>query len=813
MKKIYALFFIAFVFNAKAQVSISSTTNATCPGGCDGSAVVQISGGTTPYTISFIGTNTFTYTTSLTTYTATNLCAGSSAYTVIVTDNLGNTVGTANAAITAPAPINANITYTNTTCGLCNGAIKLNTTGGTPPYTYSSNAGTNPLLNNLCAGTYSITITDAHACQATFTSSVVSSSAPAAPNLTNAPQNPLIECQGVSPATLSLTTTASLTPVWRVGTSTIAMGQIYTPSTATPTTTIYTIIDSSTVTGCTSASNGGFLTVTVTINPAPGSPTLSPGNPNPIAECQGGTPATLSLTTTASSVTHLWYNGSTIVAAGSTFTPNTSTPGTMVYTVSDSINTPGGCTNNLAGNPLTITVTINPAPAAPSLKNAVANPLIECQGGNPATFSLTTNTNIIPLWYNGSTLVHVGQTYSPNTSVAGTTVYMVSDSATVTGCTNTMAGNVLTLTLTINPMPNGPTLAGSTPNALKECQGQTPTTLSLTPVASVVPIWYAGSTVITEGQSYTPNTSVPMATTVFSILDSSTVNGCVSIGQLNITVTINPVPTINVSSVIVDQASCGGANGGISGLTGSDITGGTPSYHYQWYNGSSAILNDTLLSLNGVTSGIYSLQVTDKNHCMADGPTTFTVPGWAPPTVSFVLQKNNSAADTWDAFPSYAFSINKAVWYWGDGTSTVGLYPSHTYAAPGLYKICVSAFTTCGDSASSCQNDSVYRLAYNSTNGVMVHINVIDQATGIQQHANNSQLSIYPNPNSGTFTIETNSTEKQNLMVFDVNGKLVLNQTINGKTSIDAGALAEGVYNISIIGTTGAVNKRLMIVR
>ncbi len=49
--------------------------------------------------------------------------------------------------------------------------------------------------------------------------------------------------------------------------------------------------------------------------------------------------------------------------------------------------------------------------------------------------------------------------------------------------------------------------------------------------------------------------------------------------------------------------------------------------------------------------------------------------------------------------------------------------------------------------------------------------------------------------------------------MYDVNGKLVLNQIINGKTTIDAGSLNEGVYNISIISNEGIVNKRVMIVK
>ena len=84
----------------------------------------------------------------------------------------------------------------------------------------------------------------------------------------------------------------------------------------------------------------------------------------------------------------------------------------------------------------------------------------------------------------------------------------------------------------------------------------------------------------------------------------------------------------------------------------------------------------------------------------------------------------------------------------------------------------------------------------------------INKVTGINQ-----QVSVYPNPSNGSFVIETNATEKQTVQVYDVTGKLVLTQSLNGKTAIDGSILSEGVYNISITGSEGVVNKRMVIVR
>ncbi len=87
------------------------------------------------------------------------------------------------------------------------------------------------------------------------------------------------------------------------------------------------------------------------------------------------------------------------------------------------------------------------------------------------------------------------------------------------------------------------------------------------------------------------------------------------------------------------------------------------------------------------------------------------------------------------------------------------------------------------------------------------------QQTGIEELNNNEIVNIYPNPNNGSFVLEPSSATKQTMQVYDVNGKLVLSQTINGTTSVDANALNEGVYNISLQSNEGVVNKRIVIVK
>ena len=77
----------------------------------------------------------------------------------------------------------------------------------------------------------------------------------------------------------------------------------------------------------------------------------------------------------------------------------------------------------------------------------------------------------------------------------------------------------------------------------------------------------------------------------------------------------------------------------------------------------------------------------------------------------------------------------------------------------------------------------------------------------------NERVMVYPNPNNGSFVVEPSGATKQTMQVYDVNGKMVLSQTINGKTNIDAGHLIDGVYNLKISNSNNIVNKRIVIVK
>lgn len=141
-----------------AQVLAVSTTKIThpCPGSNDGAIQINATGGS--------GSYTYLWTNGATTKDVSNLAPGN--YNVTVKDG-NNTSITLSAQVTLTA-LSATTTKVDPTGGGNNGSINLTPTGGNSPYTFLwSNNATTEDINNLAAGKYDYTITDAAGCKLT----------------------------------------------------------------------------------------------------------------------------------------------------------------------------------------------------------------------------------------------------------------------------------------------------------------------------------------------------------------------------------------------------------------------------------------------------------------------------------------------------------------------------------------------------------------------------------------------------------------------------------------------------------------------
>jgi len=139
-------------------VATASAQPANCFGLANGSTLVQVSGGTSPYLYSWSGS-------AGTAAAASGLAAGN--YTVTVTDAQG-CVQTSSAVVDQPPALNLALAASPALCyGARNGSANVLATGGSPNYLYawSPSGGSAASAQNLGSGNYSVLVTDAHGCQ------------------------------------------------------------------------------------------------------------------------------------------------------------------------------------------------------------------------------------------------------------------------------------------------------------------------------------------------------------------------------------------------------------------------------------------------------------------------------------------------------------------------------------------------------------------------------------------------------------------------------------------------------------------------
>ncbi len=115
---------------------------------------MSVSGGSNPFQ--------YIWSSGQTTQDLNNIPAGN--YSLIVTDNTG-CKDTAFVTVTQPTDIIIQSAVVDASCGSANGAAFVTVNGGVPGYTYLwSNGGTVDSINNVVAGSYTVTVTDANGC-------------------------------------------------------------------------------------------------------------------------------------------------------------------------------------------------------------------------------------------------------------------------------------------------------------------------------------------------------------------------------------------------------------------------------------------------------------------------------------------------------------------------------------------------------------------------------------------------------------------------------------------------------------------------
>lgn len=174
---------------------------------------------------------------------------------------------------------------------------------------------------------------------------------------------------------------------------------------------------------------------------------------------------------------------------------------------------------------------------------------------------------------------------------------------------------------------------------------------------------------------------------------------------------------------------------------------------------------------------------------------SWTIPGqyeWQPPLVNNYVYDNNNFLDKWNMYniaDSLQGSINTCAKYYRSNNGRLdSIYGGHSLV-PGGIDLNI--------------NDYLGRTIYvYSTDEGEILFTPNNEATNI---------TIYPNPFNQFITIETDNADKKQVLVFDMNGKVISNQTTADKKYVfDARALPAGVYMVSVATNKGTVVKTLV---
>ncbi|MBI2966993.1 MAG: PKD domain-containing protein [Bacteroidetes bacterium] len=681
--------------NPVPTATTSSTTTACV--GCNGTASVTATGGTTPY--NYVWNDPAP---QQTTTTATGLCAGS--YQVLVTDAKGCTAN-GGVSVNTTAGMALSVDAVDATCGLNNGTATANISGGTPNYTYLwTGGGTASSITGLAAGTYNVTVTDLNGCTVAtdfFSAGVISS----IPYITDATASGTdLTCFGVSTGTVSAIATTGTTPY------------------------IYSWTGGCTNSSCTGLAAGSY-TVTMTDNyGCTSADTVTITQPNQLfanastvnnVSCNGGNNGSVTSAPAGGTgaYTYSWAGGQT------TATATGFSIGTFSVTVTDG----NGCT---ATGSATVT--------QPAVLNVTANSTnVSCAGGSNGTVSANGSGGESPynyVWSSGATSGLPQGTYTVTvtdskscTAVTSTTITQpalltLNISKTDVACNNGTTGtatanpgggagsysyswsnaqttqtatglNAATFTVTVtdgngctillSTTINEPALltASITSSTNVSCFSGNNGTATVTAAGGTSPYSYSWA----SGQTTSSLTGLSAGTYTVTVSDNNGCSGSTSIDNVTITEPAELIASIGTSA----DPLC--YNGNDGSATASAI-GGTGSFTYNWSNGQT---NATATGLSALS---YYVVIRDANACPDSAFVTLGQP--IQLTVTANVTDANCGQPDGDATANPSGGTGSYTYNWSFGGQTT---QTATGLAAGVYTVTVSDANNC----SATQNASV----------------------------------------------------------------------------------------------------------
>lgn len=687
-----------------------------------------------------------------------------------------------------PAITDSIASFTNVTC-TGNGSATAGVRGGTSPYTYlwsDASSQTTAMASNLTAGSYTVTITDLAGCSSS-TSAIVSQVglALAISNINN------VECTAYGSATATASNgTSPYTYSWTDG---------ETNATATALTAGSYTVTAYDITSCSASAMVHIAQIT------------------PIRDSINGYGL--------SAVIHYWDFNNTLPAGGgggdslgnptnpliAPYTQLPNTPGQIAYirTHGDSILDNG--TQGAAVNDLNSIAAINSVLGNDSNGSAAGNLFIRSRNPDANAYMYlylpTTGYQNIQLNYAISASSTKGAfynifSYSTDGGVTWKNLTRDMDTFNIGGIYRPDTLQVInSVTATSHWYPvninfSSDNSVSNNPNFLVrwkfEGSGSNGTSgndrydnISLSGNMSTETCNGASNYTAVAGVKYgatpytytwTPNVSSSATASNLSAgtytVNVTDANGCSMSSSI-----IVSQPSVLNSSVVGTNVKCHGESDGSAMATGS---GGTSPYYYKWSNGGKM---DTVLNIG---AGAYSVTITDNHGCTSTAAVSITQP-------TVITATHDSAADD------------------GNGTGVAAVTPGGG-TPPYTY-----AWTPGGETTDTIKGQSAgtYTCTITDKNGCTYSTSIVIISTlGIQDISNASLIKIYPDPNTGYFTI-AGITHGQTIELYDYTGQKLSSVLVSDNTSMQFNITnrANGVYLVRILNPDGSIATENKIVK
>ncbi len=581
---------------------VNPTANEThidvsCNGENNGSITVTASGGVGPYEYSNDNGSSFQ---------TSNVFSGliATTYNIVVRDSKSCVSTAAPVTIDEPTSVGGSPTLTQSlSCGTGNATqsaiITVTGSGGTPPYMYSYDGGTNYTTDNTyttnLAGSVTIFVRDANGCVSpAIIETVPALDPPTDLDFSSAP----ITC-------LATTTDVTLTATDGVGPLAYA---ILSPASATTnvtgaTTGIFTGLTPDTYMFEVTDANGCTYQESYTISPVTNITVSEQLINNVTCNGAGDGAVTFTVGDFAGTYSYTINGGVAVTGQTSSTIPRTGlTPATYTIIVTDDTT---GCT-------ATTDVTVSEPPSVSLLETTNIN--ANCNLG--AQVTVTASGGTAPFTY---AFVQDGVAPTPGD-------YTTSDSRVLDPTVNTAwdvyvldvngCSDMIDVTVTTDPLPS----ATIPPFASNQCNLTGPYTFTVASPTGIAPFDYS----IDGGMSYQTSPTFAVNTPGTYTVTMRDGNGC----TIDIPATIDIYTGLDLTPAITTLPSCSDDDGVVT-VTGS---GGSGTYTYSISpNPASITLTGNVFS--GVPSGTYTITITDPVTTCTDSevvvldaatPVTFT---------------------------------------------------------------------------------------------------------------------------------------------------------------------------------------------